>query len=180
VPILPVIYDVSLLAKASSLAAQSSVLQRLVLYENILQQEQLRRYYTYLLSQNIGAASLVNPFMVPELNPPVVYTPTSGSERITNVGRSELGISEVLSCALPSHKNALGHISPSGTGQLAAAAYVPAEDSASTPAAFDTLTETKEPAFVMSSGVICQLLLTAAQICVPLMFRVMNDRQHRS
>jgi hypothetical protein len=38
VPIPPVMYDVPLLANASSLAAQSSVLQRLTLYENTLQQ----------------------------------------------------------------------------------------------------------------------------------------------
>jgi hypothetical protein len=91
--------------------------------------------------------------MVPELNPPVVYIPTPGSERMANVGQSELGISEVLPCTLPSQKNASGQISPSGTGQLAAAAYVPAEDSAGAPATFDTHTETKGPASVMPSGV---------------------------
>ena len=151
VPILPVMYDVSLLANALSLVAQSSVLQNLLLYENILQQELLMRYYSLLLSGNT-AASLVNSFMVPELNPPVVYTPTTSSERITNVGQTELDISEVPSGTLPS-QNASGQISPSGTGQLAAAAYVSAEDSASAPATFDTHTETKEPAYVMSSGV---------------------------
>ena len=148
VPIPPYMYDVSLFANASSLEAQ-----RLALYEGILQQEQLKRYYAFLLSQNIGAASLVNPFMVPELNPPVVYIPTPVSERMTNVGQSELGISEVPSCTPPSQKNASGQISPSGTGRLAAAAYVSAEDSASAPATFDTQTETKKPASVMSSGV---------------------------
>jgi len=148
VPIPPVMYDVSLFANASSLAAQ-----RLALYESILQQEQLTRYYAFLLSQNIGAASLVNPFMVPELNPSVVYIPTPVSERMTNVGQSELDISEVPSCTPPSQKNASGQISPSGTGRLAAAAYVSAEDSASAPATFDTQTETKKPASVMSSGV---------------------------
>jgi len=153
VSIPPVMYDVSLLANASSLAAQTSVLQRFITYDTILQLEQLKRYYALLFSQNIGAASVVNPFMVPELNPPRVYIPTPGSERITNVGQSELGISEVLSCTLPSQKNASGQISPSGSGHLAAAAYVPAEDSASTPATFDTHTETKESASVMSSGV---------------------------
>jgi hypothetical protein len=147
VPIPPVVYDVSLFANAS-LAAQ-----HLALYESILQQEQLKRYYALLLSQNIGAASLVNPFMVRDLNPPVVYIPTPVSERMTNVGQSELGISEVPSCTPPSQKNASGQISPSGTGQLAAAAYFSAEDSASAPATFDTHTETKEPASVLSSGV---------------------------
>jgi hypothetical protein len=146
-------YDVSLLANASSLAAQSSVLQHLILYEKLMHQEQWNRYYTLLLSQNIGAASLVNPFMVPELNTPVMYIPTAGSERLINVGQSELGISEVPSCTLPSQKNASGQISPSGTGHLAAAAYVSAEDSASALATFDIHTETKEPASVMSSGV---------------------------
>ena len=91
--------------------------------------------------------------MVPHLNSPLVYIPTPGSERITNVGQSELGIAEVLSCTLPSQKNASGQISPSGTGQLAAAAHVSVEDSASAPATFDTHTETKEPASVMSSVV---------------------------
>jgi hypothetical protein len=153
-PVPPVLYDVPLLANASSLAAQSSVLQHLMLYEMLMHQEQWKRYYTLLLSQNIGAASLVNPFMVPELNnTPVMYIPTAGSERIINVGQSELGISGVPSCTLPSQKNASGQISPSGTGQLAAASYVSAEDSASALATFDTHTETKEPASVMSSGV---------------------------
>ena len=147
-PMPPVMYDVRLLADMS-LAAQSPMLQHLMLYENILHHEQLQRYYTLLLSQNICAASLVNPFMVPELNPPMVYIPTPGSERITNVGQSELGISEVLSCTMPSQQNASGQILPSGTGQLAAAAHV----SASAPATFDTQTETKEPASVMSSVV---------------------------
>jgi hypothetical protein len=133
-------YDVSLLANASSLAAQSSVLQHFMLYDSFLQQERLKIYNALLFSQNTGAASLVNPFMVPGLNPPVVYIPTPGSERMANVGQSELGISEVLSCALPSQKNASGQISPSGTGQLAAGAYVPAEDSAGAPATFDTHT----------------------------------------
>jgi hypothetical protein len=149
---MPPVYDVPLLANMS-LAAQSPVLQHLMLYENILHQEQLKRYYTFLLSQNIGAASLVNPFMLPELNPPMVYIPTPGSERLTNVGQSELGISEVLSCTMPSQQNVSSQILPSGTGQLAAAAYVSAEDSASAPATFDTQTETKEPASVMSSCV---------------------------
>ena len=151
-PMPPVMYDVRLLADMS-LAAQSPMLQHLMLYENILHQEQLKRYYTFLLSQNIGAASLVNPFMLPELNPPMVYIPTPGSERLTNVGQSELGISEVLSCTMPSQQNVSSQILPSGTGQLAAAAYVSAEDSASAPATFDTQTETKEPASVMSSCV---------------------------
>jgi hypothetical protein len=153
VPIPPVIYDIPLLATASSLAAQSSVLQCLVLYENLLDQELLKRYYTLLLSQNIGAVSLMNPFMIPGLNPPLVYIPTPGSERITNVGQSELGAAEVLSCTLCSQKNASGQISPSHIGQLAAAAYVSAEESASAPATFDIHTETMEPASVMSSGV---------------------------
>jgi hypothetical protein len=148
VPILPVMYDVPLLANASSLAAQHCML-----FENIVYQEQMKRYYSFLLSQNIGASSLVNPFMVPELNPPLLYIPTPGSERIANVGPSELGISEVPSCTLPSRKNASCQTSPSGTGQLAVAAYVSTEDSASAPATFDTHTETKEPAPVMSSGV---------------------------
>jgi len=167
VSIPPVMYDVSLLANASSLAAQTSVLQRYMLYDTILQQEQLKRYYALLFSQNIGAASVMNPFMVPELNPPVVYIPTPGSERITNVGQSELGISEVLSCTLPSQKNAWGQISPSGTGHLATAAYVPAEDSASAPATFDTDTETKEYASVMSSGVLCDERPKAEAIASP-------------
>jgi hypothetical protein len=148
VPVPPVLYDVPLLANASSLATQSSMFQRLMLYENILQQEQLKRYYTLLLSQNIGAASLVNPFMVPELDPPVMCIPSPGFERITNVGQSQLGISEVPSC-----KNTSGQISPSGTGHLASAAYVSAEDPASAPATFDIQTETKEPESLMSSGV---------------------------
>ena len=109
----------------------------------------MKRYYTLLLSQNIGAALLVKPFMMPELNPPMVYIPTPGSERITNVGQSELGISEVLSCTMPSQQNASGQILPSGTGQLVAAAHV----SASAPATFDTETETKKPASVLSSVV---------------------------
>jgi len=149
----PVMYDVPLLANPSPLAAQSSMFQNLMLYHNIVQQEQLKRYYTLLLSQNIGAASLVNPFMVPELNPPVMYIPTLVSERITNVGQPELGISEIPSCTPPSQKNASGQISPFGTGQLAADAYASVEDAASAPAAYDTHTETKEPASVMSSGV---------------------------
>jgi hypothetical protein len=91
--------------------------------------------------------------MVPQLNPPVMYIPTPGSERIINVGQSELGISEIPSCTLPSQKNAWGQISPSGTGQLTAAACVSAEDSASAPATCDTHTETKVPASVMSSNV---------------------------
>jgi hypothetical protein len=85
--------------------------------------------------------------MVPELNPPVMYIPTPVSERIINVGQSELGISEVPSGTLPSQKNASGQISPSGTGQSAATAYVSAEDSASAPVTFHTHTETKEPNF---------------------------------
>jgi hypothetical protein len=140
---------VPLLVDPLSLAAQSSMFQNLMLYHNFVQQEQLKRYYTLLLSQNIGAASLVNPFMVPELNPQVMYIPTPVSERMTNMGQTELDISEIPSCTLPSQKNALGQISPSLTGQLAAAAYA----SASAPATFDTHTETKEPASVMSSGV---------------------------
>jgi hypothetical protein len=83
----------------------------------------------------------------------MLYIPTPGSERITNVERSELGISEVPPWTLPSKKNASCQISPSGTGQLAVAAYVSAEDSASAPATFDIHTETKESASVMSSGV---------------------------
>ena len=153
VPVPPVMYDVPLLANTSSLAAQSSVLQHLALYENFLQQQQLMRYYTLLASQNIGATSLMNPFMVPVLNPPMVYIPTPASERITDVEQPELGISEVPLCTLPSQENASGQISPSCSGQLAAAAKVSAEDSASAYATFDTHTETKEPPYVMSSGV---------------------------
>jgi hypothetical protein len=148
----PLMYDVPLLVNPS-LAAQSSMFQNLMLYHNIVQQEQLKRYYTLLLSQNIGAASLMNPFMVPELNPPMMYIPTPVSERITNVGQTEVGFSEIPSCTLPSQKNAFGQFSPSGTDQLAAAAYASAEDSASAAATFGTHTETKEPASVMSSGV---------------------------
>jgi hypothetical protein len=161
----PVMYDVPLFANTSSLAAQSSVFQHLWLYENFLHQEQLKRCYTLLLPQNIGAPSLVNPFMVPEVNPPVVYIPTPGSERITNLGQSELGISDVPSCTLPSQKNASGQISPSGTGQLAAAACVSAEDSTSAPALFDTHTETKEPASVMSSVVSCLSVNSSTDLC---------------
>jgi len=128
----PVIYDIPLIANTSSLAAKSSMLQNLWLYENLLHQERLKAFYTFL----------VNPFIVPELSPPVVYIPTPGSERITNVGQSELGISDIPSCTLPSQKNASGQISPSGTGQLAAAAHVSAEDPPSAPAAFDVHTET--------------------------------------
>jgi hypothetical protein len=95
----------------------------------------------------------MNPFMVPELNPRMVYVQTPGSNRITSVGQSELCTSEVPSCTLPSHKNAAGQISPSGTGQLAATANVSAADSANAPATFDAHTETKEPPSVMSSGV---------------------------
>ena len=160
----PVMYDVPLLANASSWAAQPSVFQHHVPYEN-LYREQLKSYYTFLLPQNIGAASLVNPFMVPHLNPPVVYIPTPGSERITNVGHSELDISKVPSRTPPSQKNTSGQISPSGTGQLAAAAYVSAEDSASAPATFDTRTETKEPASVMSSGVSHLSVNSSTDLC---------------
>jgi hypothetical protein len=149
----PVVYDVPLLANPSSLAAQSSMFQNLMLYHNLVQQEQLKRCYTLLLSQNIGAASLVNPFMVPELNLPVMCIPTPVPERITNVGQPELGISEIPSCTQPSQKNAWGQISPFGTGQLAASAYASAEDAASAPATFGTHTETKERASIMSFGV---------------------------
>jgi hypothetical protein len=144
-PIPPVMYDVPLHANTSSLAA--------LLYDSIVQQEQLKRCYTFLLSQNIGAASLVNPFMVPELNPPMMYIPTPGSERLINVGQSEWGISEVPSCTLPSQKNASGQISPSGTGQSAAGAYVSAEDSASAPATYGPHTETENPVSIISSDV---------------------------
>jgi hypothetical protein len=152
VPIPPVMYDAPLLANASSMAAQSSVVQHLMLYENLLHQEQLRRYCSMLFPHNIGAASLMNPFMVPELNPRMVYVPTLESDRITNVEQSELSTSEVPSCTLPSHKNAAGQISP-GTGQSAATVDVSAEDSASASATFGTRTDTEEPASVMSSGV---------------------------
>jgi hypothetical protein len=141
VPILPVMYDVPLLANASSMAAQSSVLQHLMMYENMLHQEQLRRYCSMMFPHNIGAAMLMNSFMMPELNPRMM----NGSDRITNVEQSELGTWEVPSCTLPSHKIAAGQISPSGTGQLAATADVSAKHSASAPATFGTHTETKEP-----------------------------------
>lgn len=149
----PVVYDAPLLANASSLEAQSSMLQQLMFYENILHQQQLRRYCSLLLPHNIGAATLVNPFMVPELSPRMVYIPTPGSDRVTAVGQSELCPSEVSSCSLPLHKNAVGKILPSGTGQLAATADVSAGESASAYAALDIHTETKEPPSVMSPGV---------------------------
>ena len=66
--------------KEVSLASQLTVLQHRLLCENILLHEQLKQFYTLMLTQSICAASLVNPFMVPELNPPVVYIPTPGSE----------------------------------------------------------------------------------------------------
>jgi len=160
----PVMYHDPLLASALSLTAQLSVLYHL-LYENLLHWEQLKRYYTLWLLQNIGAPSLVNPFMVPVLNPPAVYIPTPGSEGITNVGQSELSMSEVPSCTLPSQKNASGQISPSGTGQLAAAAYVSAEDTTSAPAKLDTHNETKAPASVMSYGISNLSVNSSTDLC---------------
>jgi hypothetical protein len=151
VPILPIVCDVPLLANTSSLAAQSSVLQQLALYEHFLQQQHLMRSFALLISQNMGAASLVNPFMMPVLNPPMMYTPTPVSERITNVGESELGISEVLHTPSP-QMNTSGHVSPSGTGQLAVAANVSIEDSASVSVTSGTQTEAREPPSVISSS----------------------------
>jgi hypothetical protein len=152
VPLLPVMYDVPLLATASSLAAQSSMLQQFALYETFLQQQQFMRPFALLVSPNIGAASLVNPFMMPVLNPPMMYTQISVSEKTTNVGRSEMGISEIPSTP-SAQKNTSGQISPSGTGQLAAAANVSTEDSTSAPATSGTHTETKKLPSVISSGV---------------------------
>ncbi|GFG39186.1 hypothetical protein Cfor_04145, partial [Coptotermes formosanus] len=148
VPRLPVVYE-PLLANTTSLAAQSSVLQQLALYENLLQQQQFIRSVALLVSQNMGAASLVNPFMVPLLNPAMIYSPIPVSERITNVGGSGLGISEVPSPQM----NTSEQISPSGAGQLVAAANVSTEDCATAPATSSAHTETKEAPCVTSSGV---------------------------
>jgi hypothetical protein len=92
-PVAPAIYDVPLFANANPFLAQASVLQQLMYYEYLLQHQPLMRSMVldpamaFLISQNISAASLANPFGVPMLNPSVLYSPP-----VTSCGISHLPV----------------------------------------------------------------------------------------
>jgi hypothetical protein len=92
VPEAPAMYDVRLFANTNPLLAQASTLQQLMYYEYLLQYQPLLRSlvmsnpaFALLISQNISAASLANPFGVPMLNPSMLYSPSVTSHVINNL-----------------------------------------------------------------------------------------------
>jgi hypothetical protein len=92
VPEAPAMYDVSLFANTNPFLAQASTLQQLMYYEYLLQYQPLMRSlamsnpaFSFLISQNISAASLANPFGVPMLNPSMLYSPSVTSHVINSL-----------------------------------------------------------------------------------------------
>ncbi|XP_033607617.1 tudor domain-containing protein 5 isoform X4 [Cryptotermes secundus] len=82
VPVAPAMYDVPLFTNTNPFLAQASTFQQLMCYEYLLQHQPLMRSlvmsnpaFALLISQNISAASLANPFGVPMLNPSMLYSP---------------------------------------------------------------------------------------------------------
>lgn len=92
VPVAPAMYDIPLFANTNPFLAQASTLQQLMYYEYLLQHQPLMRSLVMsnpalalLISQNITAASLANPFGVPMLNPSLLYSPALTSHDINNL-----------------------------------------------------------------------------------------------
>jgi hypothetical protein len=92
VPVAPGLYDVPFFANTNPFLAQASALQQLMYYEYLLQHQPIMRSlvmsnpaFALLISQNISAASLANPFGVPMLNPSMLYSPSVTSQDINSL-----------------------------------------------------------------------------------------------